>query len=468
MDMQAVILAAGKGSRMHSSRIKVLHEVLGRTMLDRVIDAARRANAERVVVVVGHDRDEVEERLGARDDSGRLHTAVQAEQKGTGHAVWCARTALDTSPHSTYTLILYGDVPNLSGETLRSFVEVCTRSEAKVGVMTAILDDAHGYGRIVRDDHGEVTRIVEHADASGEEREILEINTGIYVVETSFLLSCLDEICSGDALNAQGEYYLTDVVAMGARDSSVFGWSVETPGEIQGVNTRVDLAHAARFARERFNTSLMTRGVELIDPATTYIEESVEIEPDATIYPNVHLRGATTIAAGAIVEPNCVLTDTTVGEGAHILPGSVLSQASVGSSSAIGPMAHLRPGADIGSGCKIGNFVEIKKARLDDGAKAGHLSYLGDAHIGSGANVGAGTITCNYDGERKHRTTIGQGAFIGSNTALVAPVEIEDGAYVAAGSTITQHVPKGALGVGRGRQRNIEGWVERTKRPPKT
>ena len=462
MKVQAVILAAGKGTRMKSSTIKVLHEVVGRTLIDRVVDAAMGAGASDVTVVLGHDRAQVEDALDAREDADQITIAEQAEQLGTGHAVWCARDALQGG--ASHTLILYGDVPNLAPETLRAFVEDVIAGEATLGVMTAVLEDAGHYGRIVRDEDGAVTGIVEYKDASDEERAIREINTGMYVVETAFLLRELDALCSKPADNAQNEYYLTDLVARAASAGGAQGWIIEDVGEIQGVNTRADLARAARFARHKVNAHWMAEGVTLIDPGTTYIEESVTLEPDVEIHPNVHLRGETHVARDAVIEPNCVLTDATIGAGAHIKPGTTATQAKVGAGSAIGPMAHLRPGADIGAECKVGNFVEVKKTRLEDGAKAGHLTYLGDAHVGAKANIGAGTITCNYDGEHKHRTTIGAGAFIGSNTALVAPVTVADGAYVGAGSTITDEVPEGALGVARGRQKNIEGWVARMKK----
>ena len=461
MSFQAVILAAGKGTRMRSETIKVLHEVLGRAMIDRVIVAARGAGAEAVTVVLGHDRAQVEAALEARPDADRLRVAEQAEQLGTGHAVWCAREALSGGPD--HTMILYGDVPNLSAEALASFWEAAQAHEGPLAVMTAELDDPAGYGRMVRDEAGELVGIVEHADATEAQRALSEINTGIYLVETGFLLTELEQLCAGAADNAQGEYYLTDLVARAAEANGALGWVLEDPAQIQGVNTRADLARAQAHALKRVRQRWLDAGVTMLDPSTTYIDEAVELAPDVVLWPNVHLRGDSRIARGAIIESNCVLKSSEVGPDTHLKAGCYLNQARVEGGAAIGPMAHLRPGADIGPGCKVGNFVEVKKTRLEEGAKASHLTYLGDAHVGAGANIGAGTITCNYDGDSKHQTRIGAGAFIGSNTALVAPVTIQDGAYVGAGSTITNEVPAGALGVARGRQRNIEGWVERVK-----
>jgi bifunctional UDP-N-acetylglucosamine pyrophosphorylase/glucosamine-1-phosphate N-acetyltransferase len=459
MSFQAVVLAAGKGTRMRSETIKVLHEVLGRTLIDRVVDTAIEAGAERVTVVLGHDREKVEAHLSAREDADRLATAVQAEQLGTGHAVWEAREQL--RDQGTSTLVLYGDVPNLSVESIQAFIAEADNHPGKLSVMTSVLSDPARYGRMLRDDEGNLTGIVEYKDADEAQRAIREINTGIMLVDTDFLLAELEKLCSTPSTNAQGEFYLTDLVEVAANGGGAHGWILPDAGEMQGVNNRQDLAAASTFLRRRINARWMQEGVTMIDPETTYIESTVILEPDVILGPNVHLRGETRVARDAHIDTGCVLTNSSVGQGSHLLPHSVVTDSAIASNSAIGPFAHLRPGSKVGNNCKVGNFVELKKSTLEDGAKAGHLSYIGDARVGARANIGAGTITCNYDGKNKHHTDIGEDVFIGSNSALVAPVKIEDEAYVAAGSTITNTIPSGALGVARGRQKNIEGWVSR-------
>ncbi len=460
-DFQAIVLAAGKGTRMRSELPKVLHEVLGLPMISHVTRAARRAGATKVVAVLGHGIERVEAWLSASEPEGGYAVAEQREQLGTGHAVWVAADALRGG--ASHTLVLYGDVPNLTAESMTTFVRDALTADVPLAVMTAVVDDPTGYGRMLRDAAGAIAGIVEHKDANEAQLEIREINAGIYLMRTDFMLAELEVLMGQAAQNAQGEYYLTDLVARAAQSGGALGWIIEDHGEIQGVNTRVDLAAATATARARTNHAWMASGVTMIDPAQVLIEPDVTLGQDVTLYPGVTLRGRTTIADDAIVEPGCWIQDSSIGHAAHIKANSYLNQAEVGARTAIGPMAHLRPGASIGADCKVGNFVEVKKSRLDDGAKAGHLTYLGDAHVGPGANIGAGTITCNYDGESKHRTEIGAGAFIGSNTALVAPVTVADGAYVAAGSTVTDSVPSGALAVARGRQKNIEGWVDRQK-----
>ncbi len=457
--IQAVILAAGLGTRMRSKTIKVLHPILGTPMIGHVVQSALDAGCQRVIPVLGHQRQRVQRWLDARPYADRLHYAFQDEQKGTAHAVWSAREFFEGQ--AEYTAILCGDVPNMDGPSLRNFFAAALDSASPVSLVTAVLDDPSRYGRIVRSRDGDVRAIVEYADATQEQRRIDEINAGIYLVRTSFLADALSTIMNRPADNAQNEFYLTDLVELGARDGGVFGWAVDDPALIQGVNTRADLANATAFARHRINHRWMLEGVTFLDPANTFVELGVELANDVTLYPGVHLEGATRVGSGTIIETGCVVRDSHLGEDVHLKANSYLSEAHVDDGSAIGPCAHLRPGADIGKHCKVGNFVEVKKARLDDGAKAGHLSYLGDAHIGKQANIGAGTITCNYDGEQKSKTEIGEGAFIGSNTALVAPVRIEQGAYVGAGSVITDDVPPRSLGIARGRQRNIEGWADK-------
>ena len=455
--IQSVILAAGLGTRMRSDTIKVLHDILGKPMIEHVVDAALNCGSDRVIPVLGHQRKQVEDALDDRPWSDRLHYAVQREQNGTAHAVWAARNQLDED--IDYTAVLCGDVPNLDGPILQSFFDDAVDSGADVAVMTAILDDPAQYGRIVRGDDDRVEAIVEYADATEQQRAIDEINAGTYLVRTSFLLDALAQIMGAEPDNAQGEYYLTDLVELGAREGGVFGWAVDDPATIQGVNTRADLGAATATARRRINHRWMLEGVTFLNPENTIVEPGVELARDVTLHPGVHLRGETTVGEQSTIETGCVVTDSHIGEDVLLKAHCYLTEARVDDGSNIGPSAHLRPGADIGKNCKVGNFVEVKKARLDDGAKASHLTYLGDAHVGEGANIGAGTITCNYDGEKKSKTTIGAGAFIGSNASLVAPVEIGRRGYVGAGSTITEDIPPRALGVARGRQRIIEGWV---------
>jgi bifunctional UDP-N-acetylglucosamine pyrophosphorylase/glucosamine-1-phosphate N-acetyltransferase len=458
MGFDAVVLAAGKGTRMRSERAKVLHEVLGVPMLAHVVSAALEAGARRVVVVVGHGRAQVEAMLTARFDASRIAIAVQDEQLGTGHAVWCAREGLADA--TGRVMILCGDVPNLSADSLKAFVAADEASGGVVTVMSARVANPAGYGRIVRDGAGRVTGIVEHLDASEAERAIDEINTGTYLIDAAFLREELAALMAAPPTNAKGEYYLTDVVARGAARGAA-AWVLPDPREAQGVNTRADLALAGSFARERINRRWMEAGVEMIDPARVVIGLEVQLGPDVVLYPDVVLEGATAIGSGTLVEQGCVLRDAVVGQGVHLKPYTVITESRVEDGAELGPFAHIRPGSEIGAKCKVGNFVETKKTRMEPGSKANHLSYLGDAFVGAKANVGAGTITCNYDGLNKSHTHIGAGAFIGSNSALVAPIKIGDGAYVAAGSVITQEVPDEALGVARERQRNIEGWARR-------
>jgi bifunctional UDP-N-acetylglucosamine pyrophosphorylase/glucosamine-1-phosphate N-acetyltransferase len=457
-EFQALILAAGKGTRMKSDRAKVLHEVAGLPMIGHVIDSALNAGASRAVVILGHQKETVETWLQLRYGD-KVVVVEQTEQLGTGHAVWSATPALEHGP--VRTLILSGDVPNLRSQTLRSFIEVS--GAHTFSMITANLDDPSSYGRVVRNDDGFVAKIVEFRDANELERGIPEINAGCYLADSSFLNAELTRLCSSPPSNAAGEYYLTDLIAVAAQKGDVFGWPIPTVEEIQGVNTRVDLAEAERFAREQINHSWMLEGVTFIDPNNTFIDASVRLSSDVILHPGVIIRGSSQVGPATIIESGSVLQDAELGAHVHIKPYCVITSSTVGDSSAVGPFAHLRPESTLGKNCRVGNFVETKKTSFGDGAKASHLTYLGDAKIGAKANVGAGTITCNYDGKNKNQTTIGAGAFVGSNTALVAPVTIGEGAYIGAGSVITNDVPDGALGVARGRQQNIENWARRRR-----
>ena len=449
----AVVLAAGKGTRMKSDKAKVLHETAGRPIAFFPIRAALALDASPVVVVVGHQAESVERELIRQFAGAPVRFALQAEQLGTGHAVLCAQEALRGFEGSV--LFLAADVPLLRAETLRKLV--AAREGADVALLTCRAKDPKGYGRVVRAADGKVARIVEEKDASAEERKITEVNASIYLVDARFLFAALRGVGRS---NAQGEYYLTDIVARGR---AVAVEAEET--EVSGVNDRAQLAWSAAQLRERRNAQLMKDGVTLLDPAVTYVDDGVEVGADTVIEPMVTLRGRTRVGKNVRIGQGCVIVDSEIADGAQLLPYSHLTECRVGPSAIVGPFARLRPGAQLGEQAHVGNFVELKKTVLGKGSKANHLTYLGDAVIGEGCNIGAGTITCNYDGKNKHVTTIEDGAFIGSDTQLVAPVTVGKGAYVGTGATVREDVPAGALAVSAGKQRNIEGWVE--KKAPK-
>jgi bifunctional UDP-N-acetylglucosamine pyrophosphorylase/glucosamine-1-phosphate N-acetyltransferase len=452
----AIILAAGKGTRMKSGLVKIMHPVGEKPMIAWSVQAARKAAAGRIALVVGHQAEKVQEFFSG-DDS--VFFAVQAEQLGTGHAAACAREAL--AGFNGTILILCGDVPLLRAETLVAMTALHEKKGAAVTVLTTHLDNPFGYGRVVKREGGRISRIVEEKDANPEEREIKEINSGIYCVASDFLFSALAGL---DCDNAQGEQYLTDIVRIAADQGRLcLAFPTADPDEVMGVNDRVQLAEAAAILRSRINRELMLSGVTLIDPAATYIEEGVLIGADTTIYPNVHLSGSTVIGSGCLLEPGVMVRDCVLGDGVTIKAGSVLAGSTVGDAAIIGPMAHLRPGSDLGSHVKIGNFVETKKIVMGEGSKASHLTYLGDAAIGKGVNIGCGTITCNYDGVRKHRTIIGDNVFVGSDVQFVAPVTVGSNALIAAGTTVTKDIPPDSLAIARTPQVNKEGWVKGKK-----
>jgi bifunctional UDP-N-acetylglucosamine pyrophosphorylase/glucosamine-1-phosphate N-acetyltransferase len=450
----AVVLAAGKGTRMKSELAKVLHRLMGRPLLAYPLDSCREAGVGRIVAVVGHQAEDVRAALGGPG----VDFALQAEQRGTGHAVSCARGALAGSEGTA--LILYGDVPLVRPETLTGLVAAHRRGGALVTVLAMEPDDPTGYGRLVRDGEGRLLRIVEQGDASAVERAVREVNTGTYAVELPWLWGALDGLGRD---NSQGEQYLTDIVAVAAREGRAGSLLLEDPEEVMGINSRVHLAEAAAVLRRRINRAWMEAGVTIEDPASTWIEPGVNLDADVVVGPGCRLAGATRVATGARIDQGVVAVDTEISADAHVKPYCVLTEARVGPGAQVGPFAQLRPGAVLDEDARVGNFVEMKKSTLGPGSKANHLTYLGDTVVGAGANIGAGTITCNYDGVHKHKTEIGDKAFIGSNASLVAPVAIGSGATVAAGSTITGDVPKEALGVGRGRQANIKNWGARKK-----
>jgi bifunctional UDP-N-acetylglucosamine pyrophosphorylase/glucosamine-1-phosphate N-acetyltransferase len=451
--LAAVVLAAGKGTRMKSRKAKVLHEAAGRPLAYYPVKRALELGADPVVVVVGHQAEAVEAALRAALPGAPLRFAVQTEQLGTAHAVLSAKSAL--RGYTGSVLILSGDTPLLRTGTLQAVVAARGRARAPLALAAMTLEAPRGYGRVVRDGRGRAARVVEEKDASEAERQLREVNAGLYCADAAFLWKGLARV---GAKNAQKEFYLTDLVAMA--DSSGGAAVVPVPAEeAAGVNDRAELARAARLLVGRIAEDLMRSGVTIEDPSRFDCDEGAEIGADTVIEPNVRLRGRIRLGAGCTVGTGAVLVNAELGDGVTIKPYTVIEDSTVAASAILGPFSRLRPGSQIGEGAHVGNFVETKKTVLGKGSKANHLAYLGDALIGAGVNVGAGTITCNYDGEKKHPTTIGDGAFIGSDSILVAPLEIGAGAYVAAGSTITNPVPPGALAFGRARQVTKEGWV---------
>lgn len=453
-ELHVVILAAGKGTRMKSAVPKVVHRLAGLPLIEHVVRTTMDLGATTTTVVVGHGADDVR---GALSGQPQVRFVVQSPQLGTGHALLQAEPELRDRRGTV--LLLYGDVPLLRASTLLRLLEQHRANRSALTVLTASLSDPYGYGRIVRDASGLITRIVEERDASADERAIREVNSGIYALELESLFDSLRGLASD---NSQGEYYLTDLVSNWRRDSRrVETLCIEDPSELRGVNTRVDLAELNAVLLDRTRRSHMLQGVTLEDPGSTYIEPDVVIGEDTILAPGVSLTGKTRIGARCYVRAGSRISDSTLGDDVTVLDHCVITQTVVGSGAAIGPMAHLRPDSVLGEGARVGNFVELKKTTLGTGSKANHLAYLGDATIGAGVNIGAGVITCNYDGTAKHPTIIEDGVFVGSDSQLVAPVTIGSGAYVAAGSTITHDVPAGSLGVARSHQTNKDGWVAR-------
>ncbi|MFE9658991.1 bifunctional UDP-N-acetylglucosamine diphosphorylase/glucosamine-1-phosphate N-acetyltransferase GlmU [Streptomyces sp. NPDC005955] len=454
-----VVLAAGEGTRMKSATPKVLHEICGRSLVGHVLAAARELEPERLVVVVGHAREQVTEHLAAIDPQTR--TAVQHEQNGTGHAV---RTGLaEWGGTLTGTVIVVcGDTPLLTGATLEELARTHAADGNAVTVLTAEVPDATGYGRIVRDPaSGAVTAIVEHKDASAAQRAVREINSGVFAFDGVLLADALGRVRTD---NSQGEEYLTDVLGILREAGHRVGASVAADHrEIAGINNRVQLAEARRTLNARLVERAMLDGVTVMDPDSTWVDVSVSFERDAVVWPGTQLLGATRIGEGAEVGPHTRLRDTVVGAGARV-DNTVADSAEVGAGASVGPFTYLRPGTRLGPASKAGSFVEMKNASIGEGTKVPHLSYVGDATIGDFTNIGAASVFVNYDGQDKHHTTVGSHCRTGADNMLVAPVTIGDGAYTAAGSVITKDVPAGSLAVARGQQRNIEGWVAR-KRP---
>ncbi|BBC33789.1 Bifunctional protein GlmU [Streptomyces graminofaciens] len=454
-----VVLAAGEGTRMKSATPKVLHSICGRSLVGHVLAAARELDPENLVVVVGHAREQVTAHLSEIDPAVR--TAVQAEQNGTGHAVRMGLEELGGTVDGT-VVVVCGDTPLLTGATLQALAATHTTDGNAVTVLTAEVPDATGYGRIVRDDvSGAVTAIVEHKDATESQRAVREINSGVFAFDGRLLTDALGKVRTD---NSQGEEYLTDVLGILREAGHRVGACVAGDHrEIAGINNRVQLAEARRILNDRLLTDAMLAGVTVVDPATTWIDVTVTFEQDALVHPGTQLLGATHLAEGAEVGPNCKLKDTRVGAGARV-DNTVSDSADIGPQSSVGPYAYLRPGTRLGAKGKIGTYVETKNASIGEGTKIPHLSYVGDATIGEYSNIGAASVFVNYDGQEKHHTTVGSHCRTGSDNMFVAPVTVGDGAYTAAGSVITKDVPPGSLAVARGQQRNIEGWVAR-KRP---
>ena len=449
-----IVLAAGEGTRMKSRIPKVLHTLCGRSMLGHVLVAARGLDPQRLVVVAGHGRGEVGAEA-ARYAPG-VSVVVQDRLAGTGHAVRMVTEALGVM-HGT-VVVTYGDMPLLRAQTLDALVRAHAAAGNAVTVLTARVGDPSGYGRIIRDEGGALAEIVEEADAAPEQRAIDEINSGCYAFDGALLADAVKRVATG---NAQGHEYLTDVVAIMRGDGHLAGTvPAADPAEIQGVNDRVQLAQVRRALNSRLLDAWMRAGVTIMDPAATWIDADVTLAPDAEILPGTHLEGHTAIGPGARIGPDCLLRDTVVAQDARVLY-AVCESAEIGTGADVGPFARLRPGARIGAGAHIGSYVELKNATVGEGTKVPHLTYVGDADIGGHSNIGAATVFVNYDGAAKHHSTVGDYVRIGSDTMLVAPVHVADGAFTAAGSVITEDVPPGALGVARSRQYNSEGWVER-------
>jgi bifunctional UDP-N-acetylglucosamine pyrophosphorylase / glucosamine-1-phosphate N-acetyltransferase len=452
------IMAAGLGTRMKSDTPKVLHRVAGRPMLHWVVTAARTAGARRVVAILGHKHELVKQALDASFGAGEIEVAIQSDPRGTGHAVQCALPAVEAEPDDRVVVILTGDAPLLAPQRIAELTAACEASPAGLALLSTVPPRPMPYGRLVRDAAGKLVKIVEHADATAEERAIADTNAGFYAVRLGHLRA---DLATLRADNAKGELYLTDLVARAAARGGAT--AIDAPfTEVAGINDRVDLAGVELEARRRINEAWMRAGVTMVDPSTTYIDAEVgPLGKDVWLAGGVALRGKTSLGDNVSVDVGAVLTDVSVAEGVTIKPHSVLAQTAVGARAQVGPFSHCRPGSRLDEDVHLGNFVETKQTHLMAGAKANHLAYLGDASIGNKANIGAGTITCNYDGFRKFRTTIEAGAFIGSDSQLVAPVTVGRDAYVGSGTTVTTDVPRGALALTRVKQVNVEGWAER-------
>lgn len=446
----AVVLAAGQGTRMKSKLYKVLHPVCGKPMVEHVVDEALKLSLTKLVTIVGHGAEEVKKQLGDKSEY-----ALQAEQLGTAHAVKQAQPFL--ADEKGVTIVICGDTPLLTAETMEAMLKEHTQKEAKATILTAVAEDPTGYGRIIRGESGAVQKIVEHKDASEEERLVTEINTGTYCFDNEALFRAIDQVSNN---NVQGEYYLPDVIEILKNEGeTVAAYQTGNFQETLGVNDRVALSQAELFMKERINKRHMQNGVTLIDPMNTYISPEAVIGSDTVIYPGTVIKGEVQIGEDTIIGPHTEIMNSSIGS-RTVIKQSVVNNSKVGNDVNIGPFAHIRPDSVIGNEVKIGNFVEIKKTQFGDRSKVSHLSYVGDAEVGTDVNLGCGSITVNYDGKNKYLTKIEDGAFIGCNSNLVAPVTVGEGAYVAAGSTVTEDVPGKALAIARARQVNKDDYVK--------
>ena len=449
----SVILAAGMGTRMKSKMPKVLHKVCGKPLSKWVIDASEAAGADKVCAVVGHKAETVKEVLG-----DVCEFALQAEQKGTGHAVMQAIDVIKNSKGEV--VILNGDTPLITAETINKAIEYHKNNGNQATVITAILDDATGYGRIVRDNDGSVLKIVEQKDASKEEKKINEVNSGMYVFDAQSLVYALDNITPN---NAQGEYYLTDTLEiLLSAGKKIGGYAISDNDEIRGINDRVQLNEAEKIMQKRINEYHMRNGVTMRNPESVYIEDGVEIGNDTEICQNVTIKSGTKIGSDCVIGSGSMLDRAVIHDGVDVL-SSVILESEVDEGTHVGPFAYIRPNCHVGKEVKVGDFVELKNSNIDDGTKISHLTYIGDSDVGKRVNFGCGTVTCNYDGKKKYRTTIGDDCFVGCNTNFVSPINVGDGVYIAAGSTITEDIPENSLSIARARQVNKEGWKDKRK-----
>ena len=449
----SVILAAGMGTRMKSKMPKVLHKVCGKPLSKWVIDASKAAGADKVCAVVGHKAETVKEVLG-----DVCEFALQAEQKGTGHAVMQAIDVIKNSKGEV--VILNGDTPLITAETINKAIEYHKNNGNQATVITAILDDATGYGRIVRDNDGSVLKIVEQKDASKEEKKINEVNSGMYVFDAQSLVYALDKITPN---NAQGEYYLTDTLEiLLSAGKKIGGYAISDNDEIRGINDRVQLNEAEKIMQKRINEYHMRNGVTMRNPESVYIEDGVEIGNDTEICQNVSIKSGTKIGSDCVIGSGSMLDRAVIHDGVDVL-SSVILESEVDEGTHVGPFAYIRPNCHVGKEVKVGDFVELKNSNIDDGTKISHLTYIGDSDVGKRVNFGCGTVTCNYDGKKKYRTTIGDDCFVGCNTNFVSPINVGDGVYIAAGSTITEDIPENSLSIARARQVNKEGWKDKRK-----
>ena len=456
MTNYAIILAAGKGTRMKSDLPKVLHKVAGISMLEHVFRSVNAINPEKTVTVIGHKAELVEQVLAGQTDFVR-----QTEQLGTGHAVMMAEPVLENL--TGQTLVIAGDTPLITGESLKNLIDFHINHKNVATILTAEADNPFGYGRIVRNQHDEVLKIVEQKDASDFEQQIKEINTGTYVFDNARLFEALKNINTN---NAQGEYYITDVIGIFRENGEKVGaYTLKDFDESLGVNDRVALATAEGVMRRRINQQHMVNGVSFVNPHATYIDVDVEIAPEVQVEANVTLKGQTKIGAETILTNGTYIVDSVIGE-RTVITNSMIEESSVADGVTVGPYAHIRPGSSLAKNVHVGNFVEVKGSSIGENTKAGHLTYIGNSEVGANVNFGAGTITVNYDGQKKYKTVIGDNVFVGSNSTIIAPVELGDNSLVGAGSTITKDVPADAIALGRGRQINKEDYAKRLPHHP--